>query len=54
MNFTVLDQYISFVENNFIKKDPFQIDVLERIYGKKWQIPDTIWNTKQKKWNSRI
>ena len=39
MNFTVLDQYKSFVENNFIKKDPFQIDVLERIYDL-WKMKD--------------
>ena len=39
MNFTVLDQYKSFVENNFIKKDTVQIDVLERIYDL-WKMKD--------------
>ena len=33
MNFTVLDQYNSFVENNFINKDYQQIDVLQKIYS---------------------
>ena len=33
MNFTVLDQYNSFVENHFINKDPLQIDVLQKIYN---------------------
>ena len=31
MNFTVLDQYNSFVENHFINKDSQQIDVLQKI-----------------------
>ena len=33
MNFTVLDQYNSFVENHFINNDPQQIDVLQKIYN---------------------
>ena len=33
MNFTVLDQYNSFVENHFINKDSQQIDVLQKIYN---------------------
>ena len=33
MNFTVLDQYNSFVENNFINKDSKQIYVLQKIYN---------------------
>ena len=33
MNFTVLDQYNSFVENHFINKDSQQIDVLQRTYN---------------------
>ncbi len=39
MNFTVLDQYKSFVQNNFIKKDLDQIHVLEKIYNL-WKIKD--------------
>ena len=33
MNFTVLDQYNSFVENHFINKDSQQIEVLQKIYN---------------------
>ena len=33
MNFTVLDQYNSFVENHFIHKDSQQIYVLQKIYN---------------------
>ena len=33
MNFTILDHYESFVENNFIKKDLEQINVLKKIYS---------------------
>ena len=33
MNFTILDHYESFVENNFIKKDLEQIDALKNIYN---------------------
>ena len=33
MNFTVLDQYNSFVENHFINEDSQQIDVLKKIYN---------------------
>ena len=33
MNFTILDQYNSFVENHFINKDSQQIDVLQKIYN---------------------
>lgn len=39
MIFTVLDQYKSFIENNFIKKDSSQIDVLRRI-NNLWEIKD--------------
>ena len=41
MNFTVLDQYNSFVENHFINKDSQQIEVLQKIYN--------AWNNNQKK-----
>ena len=33
MNFTVLDQYNSFVENHFINEDSQQIDALKKIYN---------------------
>ena len=33
MNFTILDHYESFVENNFIKKDLEQVNVLKKIYS---------------------
>ena len=40
MPFTVIDQYKSFVENNFIKSNRSQLEVLKKI--------DTIWNKNQK------
>ena len=40
MSFTVIDQYNSFVENNFIKSNRSQLDVLKKI--------DTIWNNNKK------
>ena len=40
MLFTVIDQYCSFVENNFIKSNQSQLDVLKKI--------DTIWNNNKK------
>ena len=40
MSFTVIDQYNSFVENNFIKSNQSQLDVLKKI--------DTIWNNNKK------
>ncbi len=40
MSFTVIDQYKSFVENNFIKSNRSQLEVLKKI--------DTIWNKNQK------
>ena len=40
MPFTVIDQYKSFVENNFIKSNRSQLEVLKKIY--------TIWNKNQK------
>ena len=40
MSFTVIDQYNSFVENNFIKSNRSQLDVLKKI--------DTIWNKNKK------
>ena len=39
MNFTVLDQYKSFVENKFIRKDSKQIHVLETV-NNVWKIKD--------------
>ena len=42
MNFTILDHYESFVENNFIKKDLEQIDALKNIYN--------TWNENKKKY----
>ena len=41
MSFTVIAQYNSFVENNFIKKDPKQLKVLERI--------NDLWINKEKR-----
>ena len=41
MSFTVIDQYNSFVENNFIKKDPKQLKVLDRI--------NDLWINKEKR-----
>ena len=40
MSFTVIDQYNSFVENNFIKSNRSQLDVLKKI--------DIIWNNNKK------
>ncbi len=40
MSFNVIDQYNSFVENNFIKSNDLQLDVLKKI--------DTIWNNNKK------
>ncbi len=40
MSFTVIDQYKSFVENNFIKSNRSQLEVLKKI--------DTIWNKNKK------
>ena len=40
MSFTVIDQYNSFVENNFIKSNRSQLDVLKKI--------NTIWNNNKK------
>ena len=40
MSFTVIDQYNSFVENNFIKSNQSQLDVLKKI--------ETIWNNNNK------
>jgi Predicted ATPase len=40
MSFTVIDQYNSFVENNFIKSNRSQLDVLKKI--------DNIWNKNKK------
>ncbi|MDA9748800.1 cell division protein ZapE [Pelagibacteraceae bacterium] len=40
MTFTVIDQYNSFVENNFIKSNESQLDVLKKI--------ETIWNNNNK------
>ena len=40
MSFTVIDQYNSFVENNFIKSNRSQLDVLKK--------NDTIWNNNKK------
>ena len=40
MSFNVIDQYNSFVENNFIKSNETQIDVLKKI--------NSVWNTNKK------
>ena len=40
MKFNILDQYNSFVENNFIKKDLKQVEVLKKI--------NEAWNKKKK------
>ena len=41
MGFDVIDQYNSFVENNFIKSNNAQLDVLKKI--------NSVWNSSQKK-----
>ena len=41
MGFDVIDQYNSFVENNFIKSNNVQLDVLKKI--------NSVWNSSQKK-----
>ena len=40
MSFNVIDQYNSFVENNFIKSNNLQIEVLKKI--------NNAWNTNKK------
>ena len=41
MSFDVIDQYNSFVENNFIKSNNTQLDVLKKL--------NLVWNSIQKK-----
>ena len=40
MSFNVIDQYNSFVENNFIKSNEIQLDILKKI--------NSVWNTNKK------
>ena len=48
MKFNILDQYNSFVENNFIKKDLKQVEVLKKI-NEAWNKNKKIFFSKKNK-----